>query len=134
MPPPYILKPLHAEYRAGRRYELMAPFVYVSAIPGVGTITVPEGRITDFHTVPWWLWSVLPPDDWAEAGVAHDELYLTGRSDDGPVTQEQADLVHHECLIHIGAPIERADVMLEGLRLGGFVAWDAYRRRDSCCS
>lgn len=116
VPPPYIELPLHAEYRAGRRYELMAPFRYVSAVPGVGGVSAPAGEVTDFHSTPRALWWLLPPDDWAEAAVAHDLLCRTLASDLGRVTRLQADRVHRECLLYLGAPAWRARLMYAGLR------------------
>lgn len=129
IPPPYILRSLHAEYRAGRTYELMAPFVYVSAI--VGQLTVPTGFITDFHSVARGLWNILPPDDWAEAAVAHDALYRFGKNDDGlSISRLEADQVHRECNIHVGAPKVRAEIMYRGLRLFSGGAWERRRAAD----
>jgi hypothetical protein len=126
MDAPQILQGLDARYRAGRRYQLVAPFVYASAIPGVGTIVVPAGFVTNFHSSPRALWWLFPPDDWAEAAVAHDHLYVTGL-----VSRLQADQVHRELLRHLGASAPRASAMYAGLRLGGWRAWNRYRRGGS---
>lgn len=107
--PPYIVQRLHAEYRAGRRYELVEPFEYLSAI--VGRVLVEPGYITDFHTIPRAFWSVLPPDDWAEAAVAHDKLCTDHQSSTRLVSSHEAALVHQECSLHIGSPEWRAKTM-----------------------
>lgn len=112
--PPYIVEPLHAEYRAGRKYELVKRFVCLSAI--VGLITVPEGYITDFHSIPRWLWPFLPPDDWAEPAVPHDLICQTHRVDDRMVTWQEAHMVHREFLLHVGCPEFRANVMYYSLK------------------
>lgn len=123
---PRILRGLRAEYRAGRRYELMAPFIYESAIAGVGTIVVPAQFVTNFHSTPRFLWPIFPPDDWAESATAHDWLYFAGL-----VTRAQADAVHRELLLLLGAPRWRANVMYAGLRVGGARAWSKYRRAEA---
>lgn len=110
---PYIIEPLHAEYRAGRRYELVKPFVFLSAI--VGPITVEAGFITDFHSIPRLVWSFLPPDDWAEAAVAHDKLCKAHRSDTIAVTSHQAAEVHRECALHVGATPWREEIMYRSI-------------------
>lgn len=125
MSAPQILTSLRVEYRAGRRYELIAPFVYESATAGVGTITVPAGFVTNFHSSPRLLWSIFPPDDWAQAAVAHDHLYATGF-----VTRAQADAVHREMLLLLGAPAWRARTMWLGLRAGGWKSWRDYRAKE----
>lgn len=114
---PYILEPLHAEYREGRLYQLMKQFVYLSAI--VGKITVPEGFLTDFHSIPRWLWAWLPFDDWAEAATAHDFLCTMHASDVRPISSVEAHNTHYECLRHIGAPEFRAQVMHHSLLVFG---------------
>lgn len=111
--PPYIIEPLHAEYRAGRRYELMKPFVVLSAI--VGKVTVEKGYITDFHSIPEMFWNILPFDDWAEGSVPHDKLCNPPHRGDGDgeriVTWQEAAAVHREITLHVGAPRWRAETM-----------------------
>lgn len=124
MSAPAIRSSLDLRYLGGRRYRLLAPFTYESALPGVGTITVPAGAETDFHSVPRLLWWLFPPDDWAESGVLHDWLYRTGLT-----SRVQADAVHYEALRHCGAPVWRARLMWRALRLFGWIPWRRYRAR-----
>lgn len=135
MPRPTIHQGLDARYVAGRRYKLVAPFVYESALEGVGVITVPKDFVTNFHSTPRVLWSVFPPDDWAESGVAHDFLYQFARVSAAhgtrAITRRQADQVHRELLILLGAGERRANVMFAGLVIGGWKAWRDYRKTEA---
>lgn len=122
MSAPEIRSSLDLRYLGGRRYRLLAPFVYRSALPGVGSIAVPAGAETDFHSVPRLLWWLLPPDDWGESAVIHDHLYRTGLT-----TRAQADAIHAEALRHCGAPAWRAAIMWLALRAFGWIPWRRYR-------
>jgi hypothetical protein len=58
-------------------YRLVKPFRVVIRVDG-GTfkIVVPEGFVTDFASIPRWLWWLWPPDGpWRRAAVVHDWLY-----------------------------------------------------------
>lgn len=119
--PPYIIEPLHAEYRAGRKYQLMKPFVVLSAI--VGRITVEEGYLVDFHSVPQVFWNILPFDDWAEGSVPHDKLCDPPHKGAGAlerrVTWQEAALVHREITLHVGAPAWRETLMYRAIVVFG---------------
>jgi hypothetical protein len=130
---PLHLKKLGA---TGRKYELLEPFVYASAVPGVGSFVVPRGYVTDFHSIPWGLWNLLPPDDFAESAIAHDWLYEQGEivligGGTVKITRLQADQVHAEILRLMGAPEWRVKAMYAGLRIGGWKAWGDYRDQDA---
>jgi hypothetical protein len=46
----------------GRRWELLAPFEYHVGCEGSGiVIVVPAGFVTDFASIPRFLWAILPP-------------------------------------------------------------------------
>jgi hypothetical protein len=87
-------------------WEVMQPFTYDSALLGV-TITVPQGMITDFASIPRGLWDHLSPDDpiILFPSVVHDFLYGQGGkiSDTLTITREQADAVLREAMEVCGA-------------------------------
>lgn len=136
MSAPAIHQPLDARYVAGRRYRLMAPFEYESALPAIGRFIVPQGFESNFHSTPRLLWWWLPPDDWAEAAVAHDSAYRYGGVHDAAtghlrrLTRRQADDLHYELLVHCGAPERRARWMRRGLFLGGWASWWKRHRNE----
>lgn len=50
-----------------------------------GNIVVPEGFITDFASIPRFLWSIYPPTGrYQEAAVIHDWLYICHYSNRSP--------------------------------------------------
>lgn len=95
-------------------WQLTAPLIYKSDRLG-RTITVPEGFITDFASVPRipvaWL---LAGDCGHEAAVIHDWLYTSHEVERG-----EADLILGEALEASGQPTWRAMLMWMGVRLGG---------------
>lgn len=119
-----VSEPLQTErQRDGRRRLLRDLVIEVDGI----CITIPEGAITDFSSIPA-LGRVLVR--WSRvdvAGVVHDWLYHTGE-----MPRWQADRIwrlvavageHH-------ANSFQAFVGWWGLRLFGWHAWSAYRRHD----
>ncbi|GAB3256001.1 hypothetical protein GCM10027347_17540 [Larkinella harenae] len=62
----------------------------------IGTMTVPKGYVTDFASVPVWLWGVFPPIGRSNRGsLKHDYWYdnRLGESEYGPyVARKLADL------------------------------------------
>jgi hypothetical protein len=112
----------------GRLFEVCEPFVYLSGIPGVGLVTVPAGFVTNFHSIPFPFRNLFDPTDFAESAVVHDWLYDTGMVEGRAITRKQADLVHRELLLLLGAPAWHAAVMYAALRIGGGRAWRKYRK------
>jgi hypothetical protein len=134
---PAIHQRLCAEYRAGRRYVLTAPFEYESAIPEVGRFVIAAGFLFNGHSTPRILWPIFPPEDWLESAAAHDFAYRhagvvdyqTGRL--RSLTRDLCDQLHREILIHVsdGKATRRAAVMYVGLQVGGWKPWNDYRDR-----
>lgn len=130
---------LNLRYIDGRRYLITDDFIVDTDT--VGLITVPAGETTDFNSTPRALWSIMPPQDYAEAGVAHDFLYTTGVRvvvDGGtgaqrhePITRAEADATHRELLIYRGCPRWKVEAMYWGLRVGGWRVWNTYRAQDA---
>lgn len=102
----------------GRNWVLTQELVYASSI--LGQIVVPAGAKTDFASTPQALWTDLPPaGKWAPAAVLHDHLYWSQ-----PCTREQADKVLLEAMQDLGVDWRRAELIFEGVRIGGQHAWD----------
>ena len=129
----------------GRQWRVTAEFDYhVGAPDGVTVVKVAPGFITDFASIPRVLWGLLAPTGWyGKAAVIHDACYRRGSIDGVAITRKYADDVLAECMRVLtayalldhgtrrGELKEILDhmVIYEGVRLGGWVAWNAYRRR-----
>ncbi len=123
-----VIQPLFLRYIDGLTWGLTAPFTAVSET--LGTIIVPEGFVTDFNSIPRVLWNILPPDEDGEAAVLHDYLYRYGRLFNRPLTRLQCDTVHREFVHYRHEPAWKERAIYWGLRVGGWVAWKAYRKHD----
>jgi hypothetical protein len=94
-------------------------FRYLSDVPGVGLITVPEGFVTDYASIPKELQNILPA--WGLYGAAaclHDLEYWTQR-----LTREQADAVLREASMALGVDEGLVDVIYHAVRTFGESAW-----------
>lgn len=130
---------LNLQYIDGTRWLLLDDFVVET--DSVGLVTVPAGETTDFNSTPRPLWPIMPPQDYAEAAVAHDMLYTTGvrvvvdeatgRHREEPVTREQADRTHRELLEYRKCPRWKVEAMYWGLRMFGWKVWNDYRAKDA---
>jgi Protein of unknown function (DUF1353) len=97
---------------------LTQELVYSSSV--LGQIVVPPGFITDMASTPSALWSDLPPwGKYGPAAVVHDFLYASGIG-----TREQADNVLREAMQDLGVDWRRAELIFDGVRIGGQHAWD----------
>ena len=123
------LTPLDTRDLGGRRAEILSDFVYES--DELGTITVPAGFVTDFHSIPRGLWNILPPWDHKPAAVVHDFLYKEGEANGEPVNRGQADRTYNQILEDEGAPTWRRRLQYRGVRLGGWRSWGKYRKADA---
>ncbi len=96
--------------------------------------TVPRGSVTDYSSVPWFARGLVRWDRVDLAGVAHDMAYKSGTHGLGgrPLSRREADRIwrivaqagqHH-------ANFAQAWICWAGLRLGGWIVWRRYRRKD----
>ena len=80
---------------------------------------IPKGYVTDFASVPRWLWPVIPPHGQAaNACVVHDYLY-----DNRIGKREQVDLFFYEELLKC-VPGWQAWLMYKFVRWMGKSWWD----------
>jgi hypothetical protein len=150
-----FLNPLELEYLDGRFWKVTAPFDYAVGYPDGKTIVhVPVGFLTDFTSIPQILWSFIPPTGfYGKAAVIHDVLYKLGNINGMKIPQKYADDVLNEAMVVLssawvlehgrtepGYPyiprgelktlIER-EIIYRGVRLGGWVTWNRYRKLDT---
>lgn len=127
----------------GRLWKLLKPFTYLTSInpldfgytvdlptmsvawlpektSTVWSIDIPHGFVTDFASVPWWLWSVVPPIGRHSLGsVVHDWLYTTHREG-----RPWADRVFKEAMEANGTNGFVREACYWGVRTGGRKSWD----------
>lgn len=119
-----FLTPLDLRYIDGRNWLVMFPFVYQSDL--IGQHRVGVGFVTDFNSQPEFLWSILPPTEFGEAALIHDDLYRSGIWD-----RLTADQVHREILRLSDAPAWKVKAYYAGLRLCGWITWRRYRKQEA---
>ncbi len=113
----------------GFPYELIEPLVYDSAVLQE-RIEVPEGFLTDFASIPWMFWKILPKDGpYNPAAVIHDFLYADALKVQGEpsITREQADKVLDEAMGVCKVAGWRRWLIYRAVRIGGKGPWNAYR-------
>lgn len=105
-------------------YEVSEPFNYLS---DYGRIHVPRGFVTDFGSVPTigkWLVDNDDPDI-VYGSLPHDYLYRNkGRLPSGlVVSRRDADIILYHAMLHAGAPIVKAKIVFQAVRIGGRGSW-----------
>jgi hypothetical protein len=114
--------------RNGIDMELLAPLVYDSDLLGC-QIVCPTGFVTDFASIPEFLWSVIPPHGPYDHGaVLHDLAYRAGAINGRPITKGQADALFGEAMTVRHTPARLRWTILAGLAMGGWATWRRYRR------
>lgn len=107
----------------GKYRMLLKPLAFDSTTLG-RIISVPEGYRTDYASVPRILWNILPPTGrYTKAAVIHDYLYEYGEC-----TREEADAVFLEAMEDLGVSYLVRHSMWLGVRFGGWVGWNKYRK------
>jgi len=106
---------------SGRRVKLTKP--YTVTLNGISW-TIPAGFVTDFASVPRWLWWIVPP--WGRyfpAAVVHDWLYSI---QDRP--RENADKIFLLIMEALNTPAWRRQIMYRVVRWFGESTWKAIKR------
>lgn len=87
-----------------RRWVINESFTYIIGdLDGDESVIVPVGFITDFATIPRYLWSILPPTGrYGKAAVVHDYLctYKTVKTNDGirKISRKEGDDIFLEAM------------------------------------
>lgn len=137
--PGKFLDPLELEYLDGRKWLLKSQFDYHLGTPdGTEVVSVPEGFVTDFASIPRVLWNVLPPTGgYGKAAVVHDWLYQqrgvqcalpNGQTVVRYVDRAEADATLLEAMVVLGVGRVTRQLIYRGVRVGGWVTWNRYRR------
>ena len=115
----------------GRHYRLLAEFDFASeALERI--VRVPAGFVTDFASIPRVLWAILPPTGrWSKASVLHDDAYQHPEMITPPITRLQADRLLLEGMEALSVPAIARWCIFAGIRIGGRVAWNIYRKEES---
>lgn len=113
---PLIVSPM----ADGRNWKLVKSFSYhVGSKYSRFIIKVPKGFVTDFASVPQFLWFWMPYwGKYGKAAVIHDRLYQTHE-----VSRRMSDTIFYEAMQISGTPKWKARLMYWGVRLGGFLSW-----------
>ena len=117
---PLRVEKLHERSKQGRAlWKILTPLIYKSDHLGGRVVTVPEGFITDFATVPrflpitWW----LAGDTAHGAATLHDYLYVFHEVE--RVGKSDADRVFYEAMIDDEEPDWRRWLMWKAVSLLG---------------
>lgn len=133
-----FLTPLELEYIDGHLWEIKAPFEYrVGHEFSETMVVIPDGFITDFASVPRFLWPLLPPTGpYGKAAVVHDWLYqfpqlmIPEQPKTRVINRAEADSILNEAMevLEVGKMIRWS--IYSGVRVGGWKPWDWYREKD----
>jgi len=113
----------------GRRWKLHRSFEYhVDSRCSNYIIRVPAGFITDFASVPWLFWMVIPSwGKYGKAAVIHDYLYqhhqLHYITEGITITRKEADSIFYGAMLVSGTKSWKAQLMYLAVRWFGFFAW-----------
>lgn len=115
-------KPLTVTKAGPRTWRVSRAFDYYVGDPRDGDrVSVPEGFITDFASVPRPFWVILPPDgEYTQAAVVHDYLYSTRQR-----LRRECDRIFYEAMGVLGVPAWKRAVMYRAVRLFGWIPWNA---------
>ena len=128
------LTPLRLEQLDGKWWAVMQEFRY--RLDSGEIITAPAGFRTDLQSIPPPLWSVFghPADAYAASGVDHDLLYRYPSSDlpEGakPRSRRRCDQIYLEINRDLGCPWWKRTGKYAGVRIGGWRAWNRYRKAE----
>jgi hypothetical protein len=131
-----FLSPLQLEYVDGRFWKVLGPFDYaIGAYDADKYVDIPIGFLTDFASIPKIFWNIYPPTgSYGKAAVIHDKLYqapfVKQHSDDQlfSLTRKECDRIFLEAMAVLGVGWFSCTILYLGVRFGGFVTWNKYRR------
>ena len=121
---PLVVSPLPD----GRRWRLFFQFGYDVGYKGSSDrITVPAGFVTDFASIPKFLWFLPYWAKYCKPPIIHDWLYQQKRIRGVPITRKGADQIFYEALLidwrHHASGRFLALVEYYAVRTFGWLAW-----------
>lgn len=120
---PLVVSPLPD----GRKWRLVYSFIYITnVLPLKVEIRIGAGFITDFASVPFFAWWLIPKwGKYGKAAVVHDYLYQYGA-----LGRKRADDVFREAMGILGVVPWRRFLMYWAVRLFGWMAWKKESRNE----
>lgn len=120
-----VAHPLHIGRFADKIYYLLKDISW-SPNPGQTPkpVTVPEGFVTDFASIPRAFWSILPTDGpYVFAAIIHDFLYWSQTT-----SRDEADLVLKYAMQDFKVGNTTIETIYSGVRIGGGFSWQENAR------
>lgn len=109
----------------GWHHVLTAPLTYITA--SSESVMAPVGFWTDGASVPRFLWRVFPPfGKYFRAAVIHDFMYYRGA-----FVRSKCDAIFREAVLACGCNKATAYTLWAGVRVGGWVAYGNYRKKEN---
>ena len=118
--------PLIVKHIDGRNWELIEPFIYhVGEYPSEERITVPQGFMTDFASIPRIFWNILAPTGkHGKAAVIHDWLYRSHSC-----SRKKAYNIFYEAMCVLGVSWWKRALMYRAVRWFGAKAYDDMKEK-----
>jgi len=108
----------------GEQWVIRKEFSYYVDKEGGDVITVPAGFISDYASIPRFLWPFAPRwGKYGKAAVVHDYLYDTHEK-----TRKEADGIFYDAMVILGTPPWKAKTMYRSVRMFG---GNAYKDHSS---
>ncbi len=105
-------------------WKVLAPLTYTTNDDI--NIKIPKDFLTDFATVPRFLWSILPPwGRYGKAAILHDFLYYSGI-----FSKKEADLIFLEAMEVLEVVKWKRKSMYYSVKMFGGKTWKTYRKND----
>lgn len=124
--------PLQVEGVPPNLWRLLRPLVWSDE--EFGRLTFHAGLVTDLASIPRLLRahaSFDPCGPSRRPAVGHDDMYARATADGAPVARAKADRFLYVALRSEGVSARVAWAFWAGVRLGGWMAWNDYRRADA---
>lgn len=104
----------------GRKWKLWKEFSYhIGSEYSADYVHVPAGFVTDFASVPFVFWAILPRwGRYGKAAILHDWLYHYHIR-----TRKEADCIFYEAMLVNGTKKWKAKVMYWAVRIAGWLSW-----------
>lgn len=118
--------PLIVEKVGERLWKIYRELIYhVGNKDSADIIIVPVGFQTDFASIPFLFWTLLPPDgQYTAAAVIHDFLYFTQTR-----TRLVSDRIFLEAMKVLKVNIFKRLIMYQAVRLWSWIPWNRHAAR-----
>ncbi len=121
-------RPCRVEIIGPMLFSVLEPFDYhIGRYPSDRVISVPEGFITDFASIPKIFWSILSPiDEYAKAAVLHDFMYAAA-----PYNRLRCEEIFLEAMTVLKVPEWKKKCIYRAVYLFGWRRWNELRKAKS---